>query len=87
MKEIKLIVNYNGNFAGETVKVSESAATELIDMGFAQEPEAGETQDPEAGETQEPEASAKEPKSGAAPEAPPTNKAIQPEYKSRKPKK
>ena len=79
MKEIKLIVNYNGNFAGETVKVSESAATELIDMGFAQEPEAGETQ--------EPEAAAKEPKSGAAPEATPTNKAIQPEYKSRKPKK
>jgi len=77
MKEIKLIVNYNGNFAGETVKVSESAATELIDMGFAQEPEAGETQETEAGE--------QEPKS--APEAIPTNKAIQPEYKSRKPKK
>jgi len=77
MKEIKLIVNYNGNFAGETVKVSESAATELIDMGFAQDPGAGETQEPEAGE--------QEPKS--APEAIPTNKAIQPEYKSRKPKK
>lgn len=78
MKEIKLIVNYNGNFAGETVKVSESAATELIDMGFAQDPGAGGTQEPEAGE--------QKPKS-AAPEATPTNKAIQHEYKSRKPKK
>ena len=79
MKEIKLIVNYNGNFAGETVKVSESAATELIDMGFAQEPETVTAQEPEAGEP--------EPKSGAAPEATPTNKAIQPGYKTRKPKK
>lgn len=79
MKEIKLIVNYNGNFAGETVNVSESAATELIDMGFAQEPEDGETQESGAGETQKTEA--------AAPETTPTNKAIQPEYKARKPKK
>lgn len=86
MKEIKLIINYNGNFAGETVKVSESAATELIDMGFAQEPEAGETQEPEVGEMQEPGAGAQDQKA-EAPEAPPTNKAIQPEYKSRKPKK
>ena len=64
MKEIKLIVNYNGNFAGEIVSVPESAATELVDMGFAQgvEPE-------------------------ATPKTEPENKAIQPEYKSRKPKK
>ena len=85
MKEIKLIINYNGNFAGETVKVSESAATELIDMGFAQYAEAGEAQEPETVTAQEPGAGEHEPKS--APEAIPTNKAIQPEYKSRKPKK